>query len=139
MLPFHFAVAWWPFVVTYALPVPFASHLSFGWCSPSPSQSKMSGPIFHRSPMQPSRILIRPTSTSCARDVASSSSWFGDFPDIWTASSLDSALPWNGTPTVVTGPGSEALTIPIGVFYELRPTPRTHYTVYQSQLLYDVP
>src|SRR5207247_10327533 len=119
LLTFHFPVSWGRFLVTYPLPVPFTSHLSFGWCPPSPSQSKMSGPIFHRSPMQPSRILIRPTSTSCARDIASSSSWFGDLPDMLTTSSLDSALTWYGTPTVVTGSGSEALTILIGVLNEV--------------------
>src|SRR5947199_2846893 len=139
LLPLHFAVAWWPFVVAYALPVPLANHLSLGWCAPSPSQSKMRGPIFHRSPMQPSRILIRPTSTSYTRDTSSSSSWFGDFPDIWTASSLDSALPWNGTPTVVTGPESEALTIPIGVLNELETSPRSTQPMVRPPRLIGIP
>src|SRR5207247_11480606 len=95
----------------------------------------MSGAIFPRSPMQPSRILIRLTSTSCARDIASSSSWFGDLPDMLTTSSLDSALPWNGTHTVVTGPGSEELTIPIGVLNELETSPRSMHLLIRPILL----
>src|SRR5712692_2929373 len=83
----------------------------------------MSGPIFHRSPIQPSRSLIRPTSRSSARPLDSSNSWFGDFPVIFSTSSLDVVLPWNGIPTVVTGPGSDALTIPIGVLNEVDTSP----------------
>ena len=122
-LPFHFAVARFPSVVMYVLPTPFANHLSLGWCSPPPSQSKMRGPIFHRSPMQPSLILIRPTSRSSARDLLSSLSWFGVFPVSFTASSLDNVFPWNGTPTVVTGPGRIELTIPIGVLKDVETSP----------------
>src|SRR2546425_12921560 len=123
----------------YVLPTPFANHLSLGWCSPPPSQSKMRGPIFHRSPMQPSRILIRPTSTSCACDTASSSVWFGDVPDMLTTSTLDSALPWNGTPTVVTGPGSDALTIPIGVLNELETSPSSTQPMVRPPRLIGIP
>src|SRR5712664_678821 len=45
-------------------------------------------------------------------------------------------LPWNGTPTVVTGPGSDALTIPIGVLNELETSPSsTQPTVRPSRLI----
>src|SRR6266852_3100632 len=96
----------------------------------------MSGPIFHRSPMQPSRSLIRPTSRSSARELDSTSSWFGDFPVIFTTSSLDTVLPWKGIPTVVTGPGSDALTVPIGVLKLVETSPiSTHPMVRPSRLI----
>src|SRR5207247_9810043 len=89
--------------------------------------------------MQPSRILILPTSTSCSRDIAYSSSWFGDFPDILTTSSFDNALPWNGTPTVVTGPGSDALIIPIGVLNELETSPSSTQPMVRPPRLIGIP
>src|SRR2546425_1754519 len=96
----------------------------------------MSGPIFHRSPMQPSRSLIRPTSNSSPRELVSSSSWVADFPVIFTTSSLVVVFPWNGIPTVVTGAGSDALTVPIGVLKVVETSPiSTHPMVRPSRLI----
>src|SRR5467141_1953100 len=96
----------------------------------------MSGPIFHRSPMQPSRILIRPTSRSCACEFVSSTNCSGPLPVILKASSLLTDRPWNGIPTVVTGPGRDALTIPIGVLNEVDTSPRrTQPIVLPSRLI----
>src|SRR6267378_831518 len=99
----------------------------------------MSGPIFHRSPIQPSRSRIRPTSTSSARELASPASWLGDFPVIFTTSSLDTFLPWNGTPTVVTGPGSDALTIPIGVLNHPETSPNNTQPMVRPSRLIGIP
>src|SRR3989441_2664059 len=96
----------------------------------------MSGPIFHRSPMQPSRSLIRPTSNSSPRELVSANSSFADFPVIFTTSSFVVVLPWNGMPTVVTGPGSIALTDPIGVLKLVETSPiSTHPIVRPSRLI----
>src|SRR5437867_6950127 len=96
----------------------------------------MSRPIFHRSPMQPSRSLIRPTSNSSPRELVSANSSFADFPVIFTTSSLSVVFPWNGIPTVVTGPGSDALTIPIGVLNVVETSPiSTHPMVCASRLI----
>src|SRR5712691_4132291 len=99
----------------------------------------MSGPIFHRSPMQPSRSLIRPTSRSSARPLDSKNSWFGDFPVIFSTASLDTVLPWNGIPTVVTGPGSDALTIPIGVLNEVDTSPSSTQPMVRPSRLIGIP
>src|SRR5439155_11428117 len=57
-------------------------------------------------------------------------------PVIFTTSSLDTFLPWNGTPTVVTGPGSDALTIPMGVLNDPETSPNsTQPTVRPSRLI----
>src|SRR5713101_2706850 len=121
------------------MPTPFDNHLSLGWCSPSASQSNMSGPIFHRSPIQPSRSRIRPTSTSSALELASPASWLGDFPVIFTTSSLVIVLPWNGTPTVVTGGGRDALTIPIGVLNEPDTSPSSTQPIVRPSRLIGIP
>src|SRR5712664_2823676 len=99
----------------------------------------MSGPIFHRSPMQPSRSLIRPTSRSSARPLDSTNSWFGDFPVIFSTSSLDTVFPWNGIPTVVTGAGSDALTIPIGVLNEVETSPSNTQPMVRPSRLIGIP
>src|SRR5205823_3383203 len=96
----------------------------------------MSGPILHRSPMQPSRSLIRPTSNSSPREFVSVKSSFDDFPVIFTTSSLLVVFPWNGIPTVVTGAGSDALTVPIGVLKVVETSPiSTHPMVRPSRLI----
>src|SRR2546426_1924180 len=86
--------------------------------------------------MQPSRSLIRPTSNSSPRELVSSSSWFADFPVILTTSLLVVVFPLNGIPTVVTGAGSDALTIPIGVLKVVETSPiRTQPMVRPSRLI----
>src|SRR5947209_6011907 len=99
----------------------------------------MSGPIFHRSPMQPSRILIRPTSTFCARELVSSISCSDPFPVIFVTSSFDTVRPWNGIPTVVTGLGSDALTIPIGVLNEVATSPSNTQPMVRPWRLIGIP
>src|SRR5713101_3391823 len=99
----------------------------------------MSGPIFHRSPMQPSRILIRPTSRSCACEFVSSTNCSGPLPVILKASSLLTDRPWNGIPTVVTGPGSDALTIPIGVLNEVDTSPSNTQPMVRPSRLIGIP
>src|SRR5437016_1060670 len=99
----------------------------------------MSGPIFHRSPMQPSRILIRPTSTFCARELVSSISCSDPFPVIFVTSSFDTVRPWNGIPTVVTGPGRDALTIPIGVLNEVDTSPSSTQPMVRPSRLIGIP
>src|SRR5713101_6027301 len=99
----------------------------------------MSGPIFHRSPIHPSRILIRPTSTFRAREFVSSISWSGPLPVIFTTSSLVTVRPWNGIPTVVTGPGSDALTIPIGVLNEVDTSPSSTQPMVRPSRLIGIP
>src|SRR2546425_345226 len=89
--------------------------------------------------MQPSRSLIRPTSRSSAREAVSTDSWFADFPVIFTTSSLVTFLPWNGIPTVVTGPGSDALTIPIGVLNEVDTSPSSTQPMVRPSRLIGIP
>src|SRR5712691_9646 len=89
--------------------------------------------------MQPSRSLIRPTSKSSAREVDSSNSWFAVFPVILTTSSLVTVFPWKGIPTVVTGPGSDALTIPIGVLNEVDTSPSSTQPMVRPSRLIGIP
>src|SRR2546425_7135455 len=48
-------------------------------------------------------------------------------------------LPWNGTPTVVTGPGSNALTMPIGVLNEVDTSPSSTQPMVRPSRLIGIP
>src|SRR2546422_6531397 len=89
--------------------------------------------------MQPSRSLIRPTSRSSAREAVSADSWFADFPVIFPTSSFVPFLRWNGIPPVVTGPRSDARTIPIGVLKEDEPSPNSTQPMVRPSRLIGMP
>ena len=80
--------------------------------------------MFSSCPRRPQSCLLNRTEGSI---WVSSVSCFVDFPVIFTTSELPTFLPSKGIPIVVTGPASEALTMPMGVSNDAETSPcRTH-------------
>src|SRR5436309_2115488 len=65
--------------------------------------------------------------------------WSGSFPVIFRASSFVTVRPCNGIPTVVTGPGRDALTIPIGVLNEVDTSPSSTQPMVRPSRLIGIP